>query len=70
MSPVISMSAITASTTRGSNCVPAHARSSATAAGTDRADRYGRSVVMALKASQQQMIRAISGICSPALRSG
>ena len=59
-----------ASTTRGSNCVPAHFRSSATAASCESARRYERSVVIALQASHVQTMRATSGISSPASPSG
>ena len=45
-------------------------RSSATAASTGRAMRYGRSVVIALNASQQATIRATRGMFSPASPSG
>ena len=59
-----------AATRSGSNCVPAHRTISSTASASVRAARYGRSVVMALNASQAQTIRATSGIDSPASRSG
>src|SRR5581483_2315727 len=55
-----------AATTSGSNCVPAFARSSASAASGDWAARYGRAAVIASNASATRMIRAPSGICSPA----
>jgi hypothetical protein len=48
-----------ASTTFGSKWVPAQRRSSATSAG--RAFRYGRSVVIALNASQQNSIGGSAG---------
>src|SRR6185437_8395449 len=54
-----------ASTTRGSNCVPAQRRSSASASGGVMATRYERSVVIASNASQTQTIRAPIGIAPP-----
>ena len=59
-----------ASTIRGSNCVPAWRRSSATANSWPGAVRYGRSDVIASNASATRMIRDSSGISSPARRSG
>jgi phosphoribosyl 1,2-cyclic phosphodiesterase len=61
---------ISALTTRGSNCAPASARSSASATSSLIAGRYGRSLVIALKASQQATIRASKGISSAAAPSG
>jgi hypothetical protein len=61
---------VSASTTAGSNWVPAQRRSSWSASGTLRACRYGRSVVMAENASQTQTMRAGVGIAAPARPSG
>src|SRR4051794_3149462 len=63
-------SATSASTTNGSNWRPASRFSSAIASLTDIADRYGRSEVIAWKASQAQMTRAPSGISLAASSSG
>src|SRR3954470_9627508 len=63
-------SSMTASTTAGSNWRPECRRSSAIASTTGIATRYGRSDVMAWKASQAQMIRAPSGISLAASASG
>ena len=59
-----------ASTTSGSNCVPAQRRSSSMASVSGIGSRYGRSVVMASKASQTDTMRAPSGISSPRRPSG
>ena len=59
-----------ASTTSGSNCVPAPARSSATASSCERAGRYGRGVIIAAYASQARMMREPSGMWEPARPSG
>jgi hypothetical protein len=59
-----------ASTTRGSNCRPALAASSASASSWGKALRYGRSVRMAFQESQQVMMRASRGIASAASPSG
>ena len=55
--------------TSGSNCVPAQRRSSARASG-GCARAIGALGVIASKASQAAMMRAPSGICSPASPSG
>ncbi len=57
-------------TTSGSNCVPAQRSSSATAAARLRARWYGRSVIMASKASQTKVMRASIGMSVPARPSG
>jgi hypothetical protein len=54
----------------GSNWLPAHRRSSASASGFDIASRYARSVVIALYASQAHTIRASTGTASPTRPSG
>ena len=59
-----------ASTTAGSNWVPAQRRSSASAALVLRPALYGRTDCMASKESQTVMILAPSGIASPASPSG
>src|SRR5262245_16659376 len=61
---------VSASTTTGSKSVPEQRRSSAIASATGIALRYARSVVIALKASQQRTMRATSGISSPRRPSG
>ncbi len=61
---------IMASTTAGSNCDPELTIICSVAAATDMAARYGRSVRIALQESQQVMMRASSGIASPASPSG
>ena len=59
-----------ASTSPGSNCVPAPPRSSAMAALRESAGRYGLSRVMACHASQMAITRAAKGIASPARPAG
>lgn len=56
-----SYSRSSASTTRGENCVPEQARISATALSTERGRRYGRSLVIASKASATVTIVVGSG---------
>ena len=57
-------------TTCGSNWLPALSTSSRSATSRDMGARYGRSVVMALNASQQAMIRAGRGMDGPDKPSG
>ena len=59
-----------AATTMGQNCVPAWRRSSARAALTVRARRYGRVEVMASKASATRAMRASMPISAAVRRSG
>ena len=59
-----------ASTTAGSNIVPAWRRSSKSAASGRRAARCGRSAVRSQNTPAAKMIRAARGICSPARPSG
>ena len=58
-----------ASTMRGSNCVPAHAQL-LDASSCGIAARYERSVRIAFHASQQAMTRDSTGMSSPARPSG
>src|SRR6185436_20089215 len=52
-------------TTAGSKCVPAQRSISARAASRDTAREYGRSKVMASRASATAKMRAPRGMCSP-----
>ncbi len=54
----------------GQNCVPAPPAISPRAASSESAERYGRSLLIAWYASQTNVIRLASGICSPARPSG
>ena len=65
-SSAVRSSAESASTTAGSNWVPAQRTSSASASRSGIARRYARSDVIASKASATKMMRAPSGIWSPA----
>src|SRR3954466_4545817 len=67
---LLSITRSNAHATAGSNCVPAQRRNSASARGAGIASRYGRSVVMALNASQTEQMRASMGMASPARPSG
>ena len=62
--------AISVLTTCGSNWVPALSTSSRSADLLRHGGRYGRSVVIALNASQHDTIRAASGIEGPEMPSG
>src|SRR5579862_380678 len=61
----VSMPVTNEVTRRGSSCVPAASSRRWRASWIDIALRYGRVVVIALKASATDRIRAISGISSP-----
>ena len=61
---------MSASTTSGSNWVPAFRSSSAIACSLVTASQYGRSEVIASYASQAVITRAASGIASAARPSG
>ena len=59
-----------AATVRGQNCEPAWRRSSARAAASGSAARYGRSEVIACQASQARQMRLAIGMSAPASPSG
>jgi hypothetical protein len=68
--PRDSTAEMSASTIRASNWVPAQRLSSRVAASTERALRYDLVDVIESNASATAMMRANSGICSPASPSG